>query len=337
MRKFARAVSLAITVVSGPVLAEEFEIDGVQLPGIPAKRSASESDKALPVSTASSSTQKEAAEEKGGAQPSTSKRRYTFTPTDDQASPNGIGPSAPPNVLSAPLELEVFPGENQVVTVSKGYANRIVTPFEKPIIRSTEPEGTFYVEGNLVYLAPTDEKTVGAWIQDASGGPALNLAFLPRAIPPREIRVKLKQDSKGYAFLSNSAAIATETGAPYQVAVTDLLTSIAKSYIPTGYTLADPSKNEYLEFFCTLPSANVALMQVLTGNKWKIGVSRVRNNSHFALEIRESDCQQDGILAVAAYPHAVVPPGAEVELYTLRVREKPTGSEKRRRPSVATN
>lgn len=300
------SVSLVVALLLTAGVASAEVVDGVELPPIPGK-----SAKAAP-----------AAEAKGGGNSLVSKYR--------------LNEAAPSDEARRPLELRVKPGFNELVTIAKGHVNRIVTPFEKPIIR-TSSNMEVYQEGSDIYLTTPDETTVAMFILDAGGGPAISLSLLPRSAPPREIRLSLqKDDGPGEAFVPTAAALATETQAPYVTSMVDVLTEIARGKLPSGYQLAEPNANDNILFYCPIPASKTDLRQVIEGSKWRVGVTRVRNQSHYAIEVRESDCQAEGRLAVALYPSAVIEPGEEAELYVVIQRDRQKSSSQRTRDYVIT-
>ena len=239
-----------------------------------------------------------------------------------------------PSSARKALHLTVGPGDNEIVTISRGNLNRIVTPFEDPIVR-TVSDAEIYRELNVVYVAPGSDEVIGAFLQDASGGPAISLSLLPRAIPPREINLAFDADSeRSIARTSKRSPLPVETQDDYVESVTDVLVTLASQELPSGYRIASPDENDHVEFFCMLPASSVELLQVAEGGRWRIGVSRVRNNSSVVIEYNENDCQSEGTLAYAMYPSAILEPGEEAEFYTLRARDLGLQHSSRHRPSV---
>lgn len=284
-------------------------VDGVELPPIPTKASAAPTSAPAP---------------QGGGASLVDKYRFN-------------NDAAPSDEARRPQELRVRPGHNELVTVAKGHVNRIVTPFDKPVIR-TSSSVELYQEGPDIYLTtPPDEATVSMFILDAAGGPAISLSLLPRSVPPREIRLTLEKDNSYFNALRQTATgLPVETDAPYVTAMLGVLTEIAKGQIPTGYRLTDPTPDDHILFYCPIPASRTELLQVVEGSKWRVGVSRVRNQSHQAIEVRESDCQAEGRLSSALYPNAVIPAGAEAELYIVIQRDKRTTATQRKRDYVIT-
>jgi hypothetical protein len=72
--------------------------------------------------------------------------------------------------------------------------------------------------------------------------------------------------------------------------------------------------------------------QVLEGHNFLVIVSRLTNVSSGTLMMDESSCYQEGMRAVAVWPHVELSPGQSTELYVLAGRD--FGHKRGRRPSV---
>lgn len=305
MRVLSTLLLIGLTVGSAAQANET--VDGVELPPIPTKSSKSPSSASNTPST----------DAKAGQSPLVAKYRLNEAPPSDEA--------------RKPLELKVKPGFNELVTIAKGHVNRIVTPFENPIIR-TSSNVEIAQEGSDIYVTtPPDEATVAMFILDAAGGPAISLSLLPRSAPPREIRLSIEKDpSNEKTFIPTTAPLAVESQAPYVTSVVDILTEIARGKVPSGYRLAEPSPDDHILFYCPIPASKTDLRQVVEGSKWRVGVTRVRNQSHYAIEVREGECQAEGRLATALFPSAVIQPGEEAEMYVVIQRERKVNSTRSR-------
>lgn len=321
-----RHLILALALVaSAPSFATDLVIDGIELPAMPTKGGKPAEAKPKPESESAATPRRPA---------------YSFDAEPGSAPTPPVQasiPSAPPSAseiarLKAPLELEVTPGSNEVVTISRGHLNRIVTPFENPKFKSTG-EVTTETQANVIYVASDATSPVGIFIYDDAGGPAISLSLLPKVVPPREIRLKLAASHSNFGQPGSSNPLPTETAAPYMQAMTDLLVTIGTGKVPTGYTLNKPTQDDEVLYFCTLPGLQLRLAQVLDGRKWAVGVLQVKNTSGFPVEIRESDCLSEGVLAISSYPNAVIKPGHQGELYISRLKDfRPV--ERRARPRV---
>lgn len=317
---------------AGPSFAQsQLDIEGIQLPALPGQVPASTGPSNAPPQDAPAPSARSA--QTGTQNPSgriPRSRNYTFGGRAGDASLE----MAPKSARKA-LHLQMEPGNNEIVTISRGNLNRIVTPFEEPIVR-TVSDAEIQREKNVVYVATNSEEVIGLFIKDASAsGPAMSLSLLPRSIPPREINLAFSdettRDIQRHAPVS---ALPVETQSEYTEAITDVLVTLASQEVPRGYRLAEPTEDDHVEFFCMLPASSVELIQVAEGGRWRVGISRVRNNSDVVIEYNENDCQSQGSLAYSMYPSAVLEPGEEAEFYTVRARHRPAEQNARFRPSI---
>lgn len=232
-----------------------------------------------------------------------------------------------------PLELEITPGVNTLISVSKGRLNRFVTPFESPIIR-TVSDIEVLQENNVVYATTNSAKPISMFITDQTGTQALSLTLIPKAIPPREVRMAIKvpqgQSQFNTLAMPSKKAEKFERSRPYVESVTDVLKTVAIGDVPSGYTLRHPAPEDFTNFYCELPGFTSVIGQVIDGAAWQVGVSRVKNETNSVIEIGESDCLAYQRLAVAVYPSAVVKPGRSAELYIVRKRQEEGRIETRR-------
>ena len=61
-----------------------------------------------------------------------------------------------PEIPATAQAIQVAPGVNEIIPVAVGHLNRIVTPFDKPHVR-TVSQATTQIEGNVLYVATPDE------------------------------------------------------------------------------------------------------------------------------------------------------------------------------------
>lgn len=237
-----------------------------------------------------------------------------------------------------PLELVVKPGVNTLITVSKGRLNRLVTPFQKPVIR-TVSDIEVLQENNIIYTVTNSQKPVSMFITDQEGGQALSLTLIPKAIPPREVRMGIDYGSGGTVAgmpYSSKAAKTTERSKPYVDSVTKILSTVALGDVPEGYTLRHPVEADFEKFFCETPHISSNLGQVLDGGDWQLGIMAIKNETNSVIEFVESDCLGYNRLAIAAYPSAVIKPRGNAELYILRKKDD-VMQQRNRRPYLHLN
>lgn len=247
---------------------------------------------------------------------------------------------APP--LSAQT-LEVPPGVNEIIPVAVGHLNRIITPFEKPEVRTVSP-ATTQIEGNVLYVAPADETPVTLYVTPGGNEAlALSLTLAPRRIPPREIRLTLGAeqyrklgDLQGQGRRTPASSKAMEereyTPQDYIADLKQTFRALALRRTPPGFSLREPVAGETLR--CEQPGLRVTTGQALEGRDWVILVGVVRNGGSSPVELDERSCAGSGreTLAVAAWPKVLLAPGEASELY-VAVRNQPD-PEAAARPSL---
>lgn len=246
-----------------------------------------------------------------------------------------VSPDATPENLG-PVSLRVKPGVNEVVTISRGYLNRIVTPYHNPRVRTAQEDAAIEVVDNVVLISTHSEKAVGLFITPEEGGDSISLSLIPQLHPPREVHLSFADSAYAQATgaMISARAKRWEQKSPYVRTLTELAQMLARLKVPPGYVVARPRPQD-AAFLCEINHAAVHVAQVIEGAKLRVGVLPVKNISDTAITLRESDCYRDGVLAVAAWPSATVAPGESVELYVVRRRD---GSVTRRaaRPSTVT-
>jgi len=88
--------------------------------------------------------------------------------------------------------IQVVPGVNEIIPVAVGHLNRIVTPFDKPHVR-TVSQATTQIEGNVLYIATPDENPVALYITPGETEDfALSHLSLPRRAGARIVAAQPK-------------------------------------------------------------------------------------------------------------------------------------------------
>ena len=91
----------------------------------------------------------------------------------------------------APQQLKVTPGINELIPIAVGHLNRLVTPFDNPVVTTTS-QATTSTHGKIVYVATADETPVTLYITPGDNQDiALSLTLIPKRIPAREIHLSL--------------------------------------------------------------------------------------------------------------------------------------------------
>jgi len=232
-----------------------------------------------------------------------------------------------------PVTVKMKPGVNEIIPVSLGHMNRIITPFANPkVVGFTDKE--FPVEGSIVYIAPTKEGPITMFITeaDSDGEEALSVTLLPEPRPPREIRLEFEKAfmGRGTAF---KKAEKWEKGQAYLDTLKQVLRSLALGEIPPGYGLRDPIVSDPV-VSCEMEGVTISPGQVLDGHSIIAVVSSVTNVSDSMIEIDEPSCYYKGVLAASAWPHVHLYPGDRTELYVLFKRPEFEDFNGTKRPSL---
>lgn len=243
--------------------------------------------------------------------------------------------SAPQVAMSSPRNLVVRTGQNQIIEVSRFHLSRLVVPFSMPVIRTTS-SADIEAKGQVLYISPQDDQPIAIHVtQDGNELQALVLTLLPKAIPPREIRISLSPEEAATvasAVTPNTEAQQWETRHPYVTTIMRLLTATAEGQVPPGYrfrryTHEDPT------VFCADPNLKISPLQIVEGHNLSLTVSSVKNVSNQDVTINELACHVPGVAAVSAYPTPFLRPGQVSELYVVN-RKYPETASNRKRPSV---
>jgi conjugal transfer pilus assembly protein TraK len=234
--------------------------------------------------------------------------------------PPPLAPSRAALLETRPLAIEIEPGVNQVLEIARGHLNRILTPFERPRIRTTSDAQTS-VQGRAVYVATDAEQPVTLFISPkGDDSVAVSLTLVPRVIPPREVHLKLT----GYTPVGGAdEARRWEQSQPYIASLTELARQLALGKAPPGYALRPPKTSDPA-VRCHLPMLRIEPGQALDGHHWRVMVARATNRGSRPLTVDATRCYRDGVLAVAAWPRARLGPGQATELYVVfrRVSKK---------------
>lgn len=229
------------------------------------------------------------------------------------------GKKHPPPPQAVTLE----PGRNATYGISKHHINRFVTPFAKPTLRTTST-ATTSIEGSILYVASNVEAPIGLFVYDESAPEmAISLTLVPRDdIPPVSTTITLAGWQGGTGAVRRPAsrpeALAREARHPYLETITSVLRDVAKGIVPDGYGFEVVDDRRALMLpTCQLPGLVVKPMQLLTGAAYQVVVARVRNASFANVELREDQCRSHDLRAVAAWPHTLLGPGQETELYLV--------------------
>lgn len=232
--------------------------------------------------------------------------------------------------------ITVAAGKNQIIEVARFHLNRFVTPIQNPVIRTTS-SAQVDIQSDVIYVAAVDDQPIALYITDEGNEAlAIVLTLIPRAIPPREVRLSFRgEDALAIGPSAPQArpeAQSWEQRQPYVNTIMGLLRSAAGGEVPPGYrlrrhTVKDPA------VFCSDPFLQVEPVQIMEGHALSLTVSAVKNISQSDVTINELQCHLPGVAAVSAYPTPFLRPGQSAELYVVN-RKYVASAAPRARPSV---
>jgi len=261
-------------------------------------------------------------------------------PTITRAEPDAI--MAPPlSVTNDASNIVVVPGITEIVPAALGHLNRIVTPFAHPQIKTTSSALT-RVDGNVAYVAPKTLTPVALYLTEKGDESiAISITLVPRRIPPREIRLRFGPTGGGGTMPIAATAKKWEESYPYEKTVRNLLVSVARGEIPSGYNLDGKPRNA--RPFIDPESARQGIRfdfsraQLVSGAHFELLIGIARNVGKNIVELREPWLAADGVAAVAFWPNNMLEPGRSTEAYVLYKRGTRNADSSRKRESLLVN
>lgn len=220
----------------------------------------------------------------------------------------------------APQQIQIKPGINELMPIAVGHLNRLVTPFDNPVVTTTS-QATTSTKGKIVYVATSDETPVTLYITPGDNQDiALSLTLIPKRIPAREIHLSLDKDnvkllSKVQQQAKSSSVKSADQEQEYITHLKKLFRDLGLQKTPAGFSLRDPSLSENIH--CLQERVQIRTGQILEGHDMLILVGLARNTGIEPLELDERACAttKDEVLAVAAWPKVVLGPNESTELY----------------------
>lgn len=225
-------------------------------------------------------------------------------------------------------DVVMSPGVNQIVPIAVGHPNRIVTPFGDPEVVSTsltygsgnDECGEICIKDNVIYVATNKDHPVTMFITEkGSEARALSLTMVPRKIPPREMFLKLDDQTRLAGLYSNPKAERWEKSMPYVETIRTVFREIALGEVPQGYSMSSIPEG-MAPPVCYHPGIDVTFNdgQVLSGHSLSVFVGVAENVSGKTLEFKESACGNWDVAAVTTWPRKVLEPGQKTEVYVSR-------------------
>lgn len=233
-----------------------------------------------------------------------------------------------------PRTVTVAPGANAILELAIDHLNRIVTPFERPSVRTVSELST-EVEGSVVYVATASEVPATLYISAGdAAGTTIALTLAPRRVPPREIRLLVP----GYKATRNPSRTPTQTAAdaptetapvalspahpalwqqplPYLQTLTTSLRDLARSEVPEGFRRRSARSKERLR--CDARGLRVSDLEIYEGEQLRLLKATLRYSGQQPLQITPHHCRPRGkaiIAAQATWPRTELRQGEETQL-----------------------
>ncbi len=215
--------------------------------------------------------------------------------------------------------LEMSPGVNEIVPIAVSHLNRLVTPFEDPIITSSN-NATYEIRENVIYIGTETTSPVTLYITESgSEDAALSLTLIPQKIPPRQFSIRIKNASGIGIPLQSKKAKNWETSQPYLITLENLLRDLALGKVPAGYSFLD--KPDGVMPQCRQNGIDVKFgLQTVAGHYFTVHIGLAQNNTTEVIEFDEDACSDWDIAAVSAFPNLVLQPGQKTEVYVVQKR-----------------
>lgn len=234
-------------------------------------------------------------------------------------------PSPAPAVKTR-QEIIVTPGINTLIPISQYQINRIITPFDNPIIQ-TVSGAEITANGGVIYVTPTNTQPVTMFVTPENDESiALSLTLLPQNVPPIQAHLILSQGAS--ASLSknpsssqsqtNSKAAKWEQSQPYVDSLRDIMRDMALGTLPPGYGLtAIPSGMSIPA--CAQPGIkfDFSKSQLISGSDFRVFVALAQNTTARTLEFDHGACTHPHRAAVSSWPHEILEPGQKTEVFLI--------------------
>lgn len=273
--------------------------------------------------------------------------RSTMSNKDIQNVPKSVvsNSAKPAEPVQTNQTIVIKPGVNTLIPVSIGQTNRIVTPFEKPVVQ-TLSSSDIKIAQNVIYISTNEKKPVALYITEKNDETtAISLTLLPLEVPPIQanliLSTGLNQGVAGYNGEINTPFTAKakqfEQAQPYMETIKVIMRSLALGEVPQGYSMGPLVSGASIPS-CHLPGFEFDFQnaQLIKGHDYSAIVATVRNISGQTLQFDEMACTHPLLAATAVWPNNVLAPGERTELY-VATRSANNIVRASKRPSLLNN
>jgi conjugal transfer pilus assembly protein TraK len=251
----------------------------------------------------------------------------------------------PEEPVSSYQEIVVIPGVNTIIPAAVNHLNRIVTPFDNPIVQ-TVSSAQIKVKENVIYVSTESESPVTMYITPKDDETvAISLTLAPRKVPPIQANLILGDALSAAAGTTPAArrgsfgrysgqAKKWEESQPYMDSIKGIMRALAFGQIPKGYSIGKAGRQDSVPA-CYQGGINFdfTAAQVVMGHNFKVLVGVARNQSNAPVMFDETSCTHPTLAATAVWPRNMLEPGDATEVYVVtRVGE--SRAEESTRPSL---
>lgn len=224
---------------------------------------------------------------------------------------------------TSPVKLQVSPGQQQAITLSRLHLNRIVTPFPAPQVRTID-QADIRIEGSVIYLSSQQQEPFVVYITPHdSETHALPLLVTLLDIPPKEIQLSLSKQWQRTLTKGKVAARRFEETTDYERTISEVLSTLVKGQVPDGYELGKHSNRRFNPCQQDGLTFDFTNTQQIQGHHFNVIVGTARNNTEKPLTFHERNCQSYNVAAISMWPKNTLHPGQRRELFILTTTEEP--------------
>lgn len=236
-----------------------------------------------------------------------------------------------------------------MVQISKGFFNRITTPFDEPVAY-TGNDLNIFTEDAGIFVTTLADGAAGVWVTDkAHPNLAVSLLLVPSNVPPRFIDIYYPDDVLNeHKKLENippveelkpldraKASRWERQHTSYSDALVSLVDTLASNEIPDGYKMSVINQREATAV-CGSEDLIGELAQRIEGEQFYVDVFVVENVGQYPLMVEESKCYMSGVSAISFNPTVRIEPGYKHEMFVVynKLTKEPATKKKNARPAL---
>ncbi|WP_233619427.1 TraK domain-containing protein [Citrobacter freundii] len=239
-------------------------------------------------------------------------------------------------VIPSRLEYIVAPGVNTLVPISINQINRLVTPFEHPVVQKVKQEGvTVNVKDNALYVSTSDSNPASLYISEKGDeSVAISVSLVPQKIAPVQATLMLSRKLNNTSTSGVMPAAYNNYGGSevkarrweqkdnYIETIRNIMRTIALGDIPPGYSLGNLSSGVGIPN-CNFRTAtdqdqirySFANGQYLQGSQFSVIIGVAQNTGSSTVMVDESLCTHPQLAARALWSRNTLQPGQRTEAY----------------------